>query len=515
MAIRWPGGGGIDHPLANPVQARQLVAELPSKDPTKALEEICEWLDSLNRADGFKVDRRYESVDLLDGAARRNLREVTHEYLSTPRVQKFQENRLWNAGFGYCKELGDAYVRCIKECVTGADGATAVQKVLPAVVSRALRALAMQLKWVLLRYGLVERRIWAHIALLYRLAEEKAISTQEIAVYPAPHPRSSVKREFLSALMLPASSLDGLTPVRQQIAERAVAHFADAFLVSEQVEGCTHSFDLASPRAPVRLVPEGAPPGMLYFGAGDALPRLDRLVEQMAARDGVPQEFNLGANYHKDEVIEVLRHLAQYWSDNPPARGSERRPTAARITVVPGADQVFGVLDPSAATSTLDFSRNLTAESWIVENVSDGGYGAIVPPQMIDWVKIGALVGMKSEVSSHLGVGVIRRITRDEHQQRRVGIQMLTKTAVAVTVAKASTMSSLNFDLREETAILLTPKPDAHGEVEILLRGSIFTGRESLEMTVQQKNYRLAPVRVIETGDDYCWARFQVARPAG
>jgi len=514
MAFRWTGGG-IDHPLANPVQARQVVAELPSKDPTKALEEIIEWLESLNRADGFKVDRRYESVDLLDGAARRNQREVIQEYLSTPRVQKFQENRLWNAGFGYCKELGDAYVRCIKECMTGADGGSDVQKVLPAVVARALRALAMQLKWILLRYGLVERRVWAHIALLYRFAEEKGMTGQEVAVYPAPHPRSSVKREFLSALMLPASSLDGLTPVRQQIAERAVAQFADSFLVSEQPEGCTHSFDLASPRAPVRLVPEGAPPGMLYFGAGDALFRLDRLVEQMAARDGVPQEFNLGASYDKDEVIGVLRHLAQYWSDTPPARGSERRPTAARITVVPGADQVFGSLDPTGVVSTLDFSRNLTAESWIVENVSDGGYGAIVPPQMIDWVKVGALIGMKSETSSHLGIGVIRRITRDAHQQRRVGIQMLTKTAVAVTISKASTMSSLNFDLREETAILLTPKHDARGEVEMLLREGIFNGRETLDMTVQQKNYRLTPARIIENGDDYCWARFQVAKQAG
>jgi hypothetical protein len=91
---------------------------------------------------------------------------------------------------------------------------------------------------------------------------------------------------------------------------------------------------------------------------------------------------------------------------------------------------------------------------------------------------------------------------------------MLTKTAVAVTISKASTMSSLNFDLREETAILLTPKPDARGEVEMLLREGIFNGRDTLDMTVQQKNYRLTPVRIIETGDDYCWARFQVARQA-
>ena len=511
MALKWLGGSNVDHPMANPVQARQIVAELPVKDSTKALEEITEWLESLNRTDGFRVDRRYENVDLLDGAARRHQRELTQEYLSTPRVQKFLENRLWNAEFGFCKELGDAYVRCIKECVGGFDGSSAVERVLPALVARALRALALQLKWILLRYGLVEKRIWAHLALLYRLAEERGITNHRIAVYPGPYGDSTVKREFLRALLLPASSLDGLPPVRQQIAERAVAHFGESFVLSAQPDGCTHSFDLAAPRSPARLVPRLAPAGLLFFGAGEALTRIDRLAEQIAAKDGVPQDFNLGGSYPKDEVIGVLRHLAQYWSDKAPERGSERRPTAARITVVPGADQVFGALEPSTGKN-LDFSQNQTAESWIVENVSDGGYGAIVPPQKIDWVKVGVLIGMKGEISNYLGIGLIRRITRDAHQQRRVGIQVLTKTAIPVTISKANTMSSLNFDLREETAILLSLKPDARGEVELLLRGGIFTGRDSLEMTLQDRNYQLVPLRVVEAGEDFYWARFKVRK---
>jgi len=511
MAIKWPGGSKVDHPMANPVQARQIVAELPVKDSTKALEEITRWLESLNRADGFKVDRRYECVDLLDGAARRHQRELTQEYLSTPRVQKFLENRLWNAEFGFCKELGDAYVRCIKESVSGFEGSSAVQRVLPALVARALRTLALQLKWILLRYGLVEKRIWAHLALLYRLAEEKGMTDQAIAVYPGPHGESTVKREFLKALMLPASSLDGLPPVRQQIAERTVAHFAEAFVLSAQPDGCTHSFDLAAPGVPARLIQGVAPARLLFFGAGEALTGIDQLAEQIAAKGGVPQDFNLGGSYPNDEVIGVLRHLAQYWSDKAPARGSERRPTAARITVVPGADQVFGALEQSTGKN-LDFSQNQTAESWIVENVSDGGYGAIVPPQKIDWVRVGALIGMKGETSNYLGIGLIRRITRDAHQQRRVGIKVLTKTAIPVRISKANTMSALNFDLREETAILLTVKPDARGEVDMLLRVGIFKGRDSLEMTVQERNYQLVPSSIVEAGEDYYWARFKVKK---
>ena len=68
-----------------------------------------------------------------------------------------------------------------------------------------------------------------------------------------------------------------------------------------------------------------------------------------------------------------------------------------------------------------------TAESWIVENVSDGGYGAIIPAARSDWVRVGALIGLKTETAQHWGAGIIRRVARDQHQQRRVGVQVLSK----------------------------------------------------------------------------------------
>jgi hypothetical protein len=119
---------------------------------------------------------------------------------------------------------------------------------------------------------------------------------------------------------------------------------------------------------------------------------------------------------------------------------------------------------------------------------------------------------MKGEISDYLGIGLIRRITRDAHQQRRVGIQVLTKTAIPVTISKANTMSSLNFDLREETAILLTVKPDARGEVDMLLRAGIFKGSDNLEMTLKERNYQLVPSSIVEAGEDYYWARFKVKK---
>jgi hypothetical protein len=493
--------------MADARQARQIVEGLPVKDAVKALEEITEWLESLNQTDGFKVDRRIENVELLDGAARRHQRDLTLEYLSTPRVQKFQENRLWNAEFGFCRQLGDAYIRCIRECL---NGAAAMQEKLPVMVARALRALALQLKWILLRYGLAEDRIWIELAPLYRIAEQQGVAGRMVEVYPGIHGKSTVRHEFLRALMLSASSTDGLPPLRQEVAERVIAHFADSFLLSPSQEGCTHCFDLSAPRAPARLF-KGVEPSatMWFFGASKALARASRLVEQIAARNAVPQELDLGGSYDKDLVLGVLKHLGQHWSDKMPARSSERRPTAGRITVVPGMDEITSVLDPSPSIE-LNFSRNQVAESWIVENVSDGGYGAIIPAQKIDWVKVGALVGMKTETSNYLGIGVIRRITRDVHQQRRVGIQLLTKAAVPVRLSKANTMSSLNFDLTTDSAILLSVSPDAQGEIGILMRAGMFNERDSLDMTVRDNIYLLMPVRIVEEGEDFDWAKYKI-----
>lgn len=513
MALNLFGGAKVDHPMADPRRARQIVDELPSGDAAKALAEISEWLESLNRTDGFKLDRRYENVDLLDGAAKNHQRKLAQDYLATPRQQKFQENRLWTTSFGFWKELGDAYMRCVREHEANMSGAGAIRRQVPAIIARAMRALTLQLKWALWRYGVIEPRIWTDLARLYRLAEQKGWADAPLAVYPGAHGSGTVKQEFLKALMLSASSPDGLPPPRQEVAERAVAHFASSFRLSASPEGCTHSFDLAAPRAPVRLLKGvAASESLRFFGAGDALAAIDRLAVLIAERGGVPNDVNLGGNYEKEMVTGVLKHLLLQLSENPPARSSERRFTAGRITVIPGLSDIMSALDPSTSDE-LDFSQERaapSAESWIVVNVSEGGYGAIIPPQKSDWIKVGTLVGVQNEVSTQWGLGLIRRIARDEHQQRQVGIQLLTRTAIPIKVAKSGTISSFNAAREAQGAILLSTSPDPQGEVGVVLREGIFNGRDSLEMTVKDKAYLLMPARMVEDGEDFDWARFKV-----
>ncbi len=497
-----------DHPMADAKQAKTFIAELP-KDTYKAIEEITYWLDSITRTEEFKADYRFVLIDMLDLAAKNHQRKLSQDYLATEHKQKFLETRLWKVVFEFWKALGDAYLRCIEQYQAGS---TAIKKDLPAIVARSMRALSLQLKWQLLRYGPIDDRIWSEIGRLYQFAETRYFATDKIAIYPGAHGASSVQEEFLKAAMLGVSSTDGLAPARQEIAERMVAHFGGLFMLEDRsTEGCNYFLDLAMPEPPARVRKGAAKTTTVrFFGAGRALPALYKLMQDIKQKDGVPSDVHLGGNFETDLVQSVLRHLAMHWSDHAPARDSERHKIATRLTVLHGYQEILTGLALHGDTAALDFDAPDGSESWIVENISEGGYGAIIPQVKGDWVRVGSLVGLKTETAKFWGSGVIRRLTRDKFQQRCVGIQLLSKSVTTVRLGPAGHVSSFNATREGDPAILLSVAPDNNGEVELLLRVGSFTSRQNLEMSVGGKSYLLMPSKLVEGTEDFDRAKFKL-----
>lgn len=505
-------GGKPDHPMADIKEAKQLIAELPANDPFKTLEEITFWLDLISRTPEFKADYRYELLDLLDQAAKSAQRKLSVEYLAVERQKKAIETRLWKTVFEFWKSLGDGYNQCIEQYQAGGPGSSSLKKDLAVLVARAIRTLTLQLKWVLLRYGAVDDRIWGDLGRIYQFAEGKGIATTVFAIYPGTHGQSSVQREFLRALMLNVSATDGLSPVKQEIAERAVAHFTDDFRLQENREDANYYFDLAM-RQPAARLHKSTPATttMRFFSAEEALPKLHKLMKDIRDKDGIPSDVNLGGNFNADLVITVLQHLSLYWSDKTPERSSERRHVATRLTVVHGFQDMVGSVSDDEGSASMDFSAaSGGGESWIVENMSAGGYGAIVPQVKSDWVSVGGLLAVKTETAPHWGAGVIRRITRDQYQQRRVGIQLLSKVMIPVQLAPSGD-PFLKPVRNRDPALLLSSAPDSQGEVELLLRVGSYTPTQSLEMQVRNgRSFLLVPSKLLEGGDDYDWARFKI-----
>jgi cyclic-di-GMP-binding protein len=145
-----------------------------------------------------------------------------------------------------------------------------------------------------------------------------------------------------------------------------------------------------------------------------------------------------------------------------------------------------------------------------VENVSDGGYGAIIPEVKGDWIQLGTLLGVRTETAPTWGAGVIRRLTCDDFRQRCVGIQVLSPTAIPVTLSPAATASSFSAMREGDPAVLLSTAPDKNDEIGLLLKVGSFTPGQAIEMNVRGRNYHLISGKLLEGGDDFDWARYKV-----
>jgi hypothetical protein len=204
-------------------------------------------------------------------------------------------------------------------------------------------------------------------------------------------------------------------------------------------------------------------------------------------------------------VLEVLEHLARYWSDLPPSRSSERHKVTMRLTVAPSFSGLLNEIEADNDNDSLDFTRT---ESWIVENASGAGYGAIIPQVKGDWIRVGALVGLKTETEYGWRVGIVRRIS----QQKRVGIQLLSGFANAVVVSSTTGNASMQMKGEGDRAVLLSRNPDENGEIKLLLRSDTYKPRENLDLMVRDMKYLLRPSKLLERGFDFDCAQFEIVQ---
>jgi len=487
------GVGKVDHPLADPKEARKILEAAAAEDSFKALEELGHWFESLAGTEGFKPEQRAQLCLQIDDTAQAHLRKLSREYLSAARPSKFQENRLWGANHGYWQRAAVAHAGCVEALAATAKGFDALKATAALSCARALRALAQQIKWQYMRYGPLDDTLWQLAGRLYAISEQHGFAQHRVTVYAATPGESSTEQEFLRSVMLSASSPDALLPLETELAERLIAHFSPCFSISPIHQAdTTYWIDLAAAQPPQRLArPPQPAPTLRFFSASGASQELQALVGRIKLNNAVPANVNLGGSYEASMVLDVLDHLALYWAPTPPERKTQRHRVKTRLAVVHGLEAVLGTLGMS---DSLDFGAT-AAESWIVDNVSAGGFGALVPHIQGEWLKIGCLLGLQPEGGDNWLLGIVRRFSREAPQQGSVGIQTLARSMVAARLVIAGT---------EESGIVL----DAQGietatEAHVLLKPGIYVPGQNMEFEQGGKQLLLLPLGLSDSGDDY------------
>ena len=500
--IKLFGSGRPDHPMADAREAKRILDELPPQDPYKALEELGHWHESLSLAEGFRPEQRIQLLLQIDAAAQGRVNKLTRDYLSPARLSRVQENRLWTAAHGYWRQAGLAFARSVDLFVQGAKGAEGTKSLLPQLLVRCLRALAQQIKWMHLRHGPYDPAVWGVFNRVYGYAEARNLAQARAAPQVGVQGDTTPQLEYLRGLMFSASSPEGLLPAEIELAEQVIAQFAPRFaLAGTSAAELPYWIDIGQPMSPLRAVRPPAPAaGLRCFGAGAALGEVKALADHIRATAAVPSSLNLAAGSDADEVLEVLEHLAMYWSPQPPERKHQRHNVKSQLHVANG---LKGVIDTLEVSTSLGFDGG-GVESWIVENVSAGGFGAIVTQVKGDWLRVGALVAMQPEGGNNWVVGLVRRVIKTADRQARVGIQTLSRAPAVSQFAVSGARGAAG-----EQGVLLKGNDPVSAELQIALRPGVFAPGQNLEATRAGRQHVYMPTGFGERGEDYEIGRFR------
>ena len=493
-----------EHPLGDAKELKRVIAELPLDNVFKAVDEIYGWFESLQTADGFRVDHLFDVVRQLDEAAQHHIRRLTRDYLHSPRMSKSEERRLWMICYNYWGEVSSLYALCVERARLDPKdkGSEALKPFLPLAATRLVAARATQLKWVEYRYGPVGEDLWRGLGRAYLAAEAAGYAQKPVQLYPAQPGQTSVAQQYLQVLIFYSSSMDSLMPLEIELADRLISHFLPGFVFSgECLRDSVYWVDAASGMPPVRLArqPDQLLPTLRFFSPGTAPQALNELM-RVVERGEVPKDLNLGGEYAPKVLLPVFRHLAMYWAPEPPQREHARHAVKTRIAVLQGFDDCFTVFAGDVAR----LGKERTAESWVVENVSLGGFGASVA-ELGDWLKIGALIAIQPEGGDNWVLGVVRRYNKDSEVQASVGIQTLSRSARSAELRPRTS----GFSATGAIPGMLLQEASAPGEIRVVLPTASFDVRESLEFSQDSQRYLLTPIELEESGSNFEIGRYR------
>lgn len=493
------------HPLANPRELQQIVSELPRDNAFKSLDEIGGWLESLAVAEGFPADRLFIAASQLEDAAMAHLRRLSREYLHTVRLSKAEERRLWAINAGFWRQLAEVYEKALAGLVAAGPTPEALRLQLPGLCARLIAALRAQLKWEQFHYGPTPPTLWARLGAALLRAEEYGVATR-LSNLGGLTGNTSPLAEYRKAMVFHAASMDSLLPLEIELAERFIAHYLMAFDFPQHGEhDCVYWVDLALAQPPLRLarMPVEATPTLRFFRPGRAHREMEELLHLLERGSDVPADIMLGGQYLAKTLIPVLRHLAAYLAPIPPQRRHDRHRVKHRLSVMSGLVNAYVVFSGEFGGRP----AGLQIESWVVENVSRGGFGAYVNSIPGEWLKVGALLALQPEGGENWVLGCVRRYHRESEDEARVGIETLARAVVA---AELKPKMASSYAAVGGIPALLLEEGNAPGELRVVLPPYTFDPREALEFVRDGKPALLEPLLVIEQTNDYELARYRV-----
>lgn len=554
-------------PLGTLKGATAWMQALPMGDTYAAHGKVVQALQDFNdKAEPPSLDRLQVLMHIDEGA--QDLQHnLVQQYLLNPRMSRQMESRLWNAMFAFNWQLAKAYHAFIMSYV-GDPNSSRIRREIPLITTRAIRHFALQAKWRYFRYEAIGGKFWKHVHNLYRLAEYEEFDRKHLLLYPQCQRKTTCAEEYLQLLSIDLLNTNSLFPKQIEMVDSWLDHWAATLKLERSYDPERDVFyvNLGEDKGPRRVRKPAADSKLRYWGSKELMARI--AVTKHALQHGeAPAKLGLGEDCRLPACLEFIDRIALQWSpagEGRVRRKQERVARVKRIDVIKDYLEICAMVkqDNEALSprrqedeqkvkicyeemldmrlygfvtqrtrgklerkgQTQDASEPLQTaahhERWLMENESTTGFGATVDAVEKDWIRLGKLVGLKPERSQNWVIGVVRRLALLESGQRNVGIEVLSSKPVTVTL-KASKPRHSGYTINgvdavdvvlPVSALYLAGSSEDKSSLSLILDSVEYAPGRRFELSARSRNYSIVLGHVMEKGDDWLRAGFEVLK---
>ena len=432
-----------------PRRVKAWLEAMPLANIVEATSSVSDALISLNRTP-LDADTRLKLLELHTTAINNLVPELQHKYTLVALPLPEKSRQAANLARRLFVELAYGYKIILLERLEKRRISLGGRAHLSMLIQRVIAALSNELCAFYKTYSPTPPGIWSEIHQLAYLALQRNLHDE-----PVDRGRNSIsatyKQTLLLALANPYKLMHGEV---DKVIDYLVQYGNLAKLYPMQATQSSLGVFLVNldSDAPPKSLEQGHVKGRNHILLGtDVL--VSTLQEQIVKLESgrPPKALNLPDYAKQPTYLNLMRRLLKDWT-LVPKRKFKRMANNNIMEICVGLRAAchFISFQPEVVErETLDFSGDVTSGShaigkpeqtqfatsqWAVTNESAGGLGLKCISGSTQPIRIGEIIGLRSQDSQNWNIGVVRRVFSDKPENLELGVQMLAPAATPITI---------------------------------------------------------------------------------
>lgn len=507
-----------------------------------------------------------QALFVIDEKIQTTYEQVRQQYIQNPRAGKAIEERLWTEIVGFARAMLAAYHPFVRLEEPLPEEELGFHQASAMMLARAMHYVGIQVKWHYFRFQNPPANLWAAANQLYRLAEVSGVDSTSFKLYGEQDEQpTSCADEFIRIQMLASLNNGNFSLRHYDWADRWLLMWSKQIQMERKYRDGIHQFcvNLSEPMGPAKIHHAVEGEMLRFWGVGELLMEMGKIMNQLEAGDA-PSRLGLGDDARMPACLDFLKQLEILWSRerSQESSRSERTKVSKLVQISSGLVNIFTAIrfDDERALSrasargapdndeVMDMklygyvtertkqklaqaqSRNhayvnkaktITHDEWVVENQSAGGFGAILPVEGHDWVRLGVLLAVRNEENANWMIAVIRRLNRINPDQFYAGVQILTNTPVAASMKsleeeRSTAMAIDGIDtiglVLRKNALYIPYLGEGRKANTILMHAADYAPGRLYHVMARDKSFMVRIGETLEKGPDWIWTIVELMR---